>query len=264
MSKTPPLLSVVMPCYNERKTIHASLERVLACGVEPLEVIVVDDGSKDGTRSLLTEGPARDARVRVVLHEKNKGKGAALRTGFAEARGRFVVVQDADLEYDPTEFAKLLEPLLADRADVVFGTRYGGGSHRVLRYWHTRGNQMLTRLSNMVTDLDLTDMETCYKMFRREIIQGIELHEDRFGFEPEITAKLAGLRVRVFEVPISYQPRTFAEGKKIGIKDAFRAAYCIVRYGIPARMARGTRPAAAEAAEPQASAKARASAAHDN
>jgi glycosyltransferase involved in cell wall biosynthesis len=264
MPPTPPTLSVVMPCYNERATIHTSLERVLACGVESLEVIVVDDGSKDGTRLLLTEGPARDPRVRVVLHEVNRGKGAALRTGFHEARGRFVVVQDADLEYDPREFSRLLEPLLADRADVVFGSRYAGGPHRVLRFWHTRGNQLLTLLSNMISDLDLTDMETCYKMFRREIIQGIDLREDRFGFEPEVTAKISGLGVRVYEVPISYQPRTFAQGKKIGLKDAFRAAFCIVRYGVPARM-EGARRTAPPATPPStSSSRPRATATRDN
>lgn len=237
--KVTPLLTVVVPCYNEFNTIHVSLERILACGVEPLEVIVVDDGSKDGTRDLLTKGIALDPRVRVILQKVNQGKGAALRTGFREARGQFVVIQDADLEYDPAEYPKLLEPLLTDRADVVFGTRFGGGTHRVLYYWHSVGNNLLTTLSNMLTDLNLTDMETCYKVFRREVLQQIELQENRFGIEPELTAKIAALNVRVYEVPISYHGRTYAEGKKIGLKDAFRAVYCILRYGIPARLTRG-------------------------
>jgi glycosyltransferase involved in cell wall biosynthesis len=238
MPNETPLLTVVMPCFNERATIHTSLERVLACGVEPLEVVVVDDGSSDGTRELLTQGPALDPRVRVVLHGRNHGKGAALRTGFREARGRFVIIQDADLEYDPQDYPALLRPLLADRADVVFGTRFAGGEHRVLYFWHAVGNRLLTTLSNMVTDLNLTDMETCYKVFRREVLDQIDLQENRFGIEPELTAKVAGLGVRVYEVPISYHGRTYAEGKKIGLKDAFRAVYCIARYGLPARAQR--------------------------
>ena len=231
-----PLLSVVVPCYNEAATIHTSLTRILACGIDPIEVIIIDDGSKDGTRDLLVSGPALDPRVRVVLHERNQGKGAALRTGFREARGRFVVIQDADLEYDPAEYPKLLAPLLEDKADVVFGTRFGAGPHRVLYYWHSVANGWLTTLSNMLTDLNLTDMETCYKVFRREVLTKIELQENRFGIEPEMTAKIAALGVRVYEVPISYNGRTYAEGKKIGLKDAFRAVYCIVRYGVPARL----------------------------
>ncbi len=265
MSKSAtPLLSVVMPCYNERATIHTSIERVLASGIEPIEIIVVDDGSHDGTRALLTEGPARDPRVRIVLHEQNQGKGAALRTGFREARGRFVVVQDADLEYDPLEYPRLLEPLLADRADVVFGTRFGGGSHRVLYFWHSVANNALTTLSNMVTDLNLTDMETCYKVFRREVLEQITLEENRFGIEPEITAKVAALGVRVYEVPISYHGRTYAEGKKIGLKDAFRAVFCIVRYGVPARLSRSKHAASIRPVDPAATPRSRASAARDN
>ncbi|MCS6856350.1 MAG: glycosyltransferase family 2 protein [Sandaracinaceae bacterium] len=236
-SEERPLLSVVMPCYNERATIHKAIEQVLHCGISPLELIVVDDGSTDGTRELLQSGPALDPRVRVILHEKNMGKGAALRTGFRLARGRFVIVQDADLEYDPKDYPALLEPLLQDQADVVYGSRFaGGGSHRVLYYWHSVANHFLTTLSNMVTDINLTDMETCYKVFRKEVLDQITIEEDRFGFEPEITAKVAGLGVRIYEVPISYYGRTYAEGKKIGLKDAFRALYCIVRYGIPARL----------------------------
>jgi len=235
MAHETPLLSVVVPCFNEHATIHIALERILACGVEPLEVVVVDDGSSDGTRDLLRRGRASDRGGRVVLPGRNQGKGAALRTGFREAGGRFVLVQDADLEYDPSDYPALLEPLLQDRADVVFGTRFGGGTHRVLYFWHSVANQMLTTLSNMVTDLNLTDMETCYKVFRREVLDQIQLEENRFGIEPELTAKVAGLGVRVYEVPISYHGRTYAEGKKIGLKDAFRAVYCIARYGIPAR-----------------------------
>ncbi|HEY8429488.1 MAG TPA: glycosyltransferase family 2 protein [Sandaracinaceae bacterium] len=237
-----PTLSVVMPAYNERGTIHEALRRVLASPVDSLEVIVVDDGSTDGTRELLTQGPALDPRVRVVLHDVNRGKGAALRTGFAEARGRYVIVQDADLEYDPNEYPLLLEPLEKGLADVVYGSRFAGGPHRVLYYWHSVGNKALTTLSNMVTDLNLTDMETCYKAMRREVLDEIRLEEDRFGIEPELTAKIAELGVRVYEVPISYHGRTYAEGKKIGLKDAFRAIYCIVRYGVPARLRRRRRP----------------------
>lgn len=234
-----PTLSVVMPCYNERATIHSALKRVLEGPVDSLEIVVVDDGSTDGTRELLTRGIALDPRIRVVLHDINRGKGAALRTGFSEARGRFVIVQDADLEYDPTDYAQLLAPLLAGHADVVYGSRFaGGGAHRVLYFWHSVANRALTTVSNMVTDLNLTDMETCYKAFRRELLDEIDLHEDRFGIEPEITAKVAQLGVRVYEVPISYHGRTYAEGKKIGLTDAFRAIYCILRYGLPARLSR--------------------------
>jgi glycosyltransferase involved in cell wall biosynthesis len=212
---------------------------VLGAPVSSLEIVVVDDGSTDGTRELLTDGPALDRRVRVVLHDRNRGKGAALRTGFAEARGRFVIVQDADLEYDPSDYPKVLDPLERGLADVVYGSRFaGGGAHRVLYYWHSVANSMLTTASNMVTDLNLTDMETCYKAFRRELLAEMVLCEDRFGFEPEITAKVAQLGARVYEVPISYHGRTYSEGKKIGLVDAVRAIYCIARYGVPARMRR--------------------------
>jgi glycosyltransferase involved in cell wall biosynthesis len=255
-----PTLTVVMPAFNEQATIHEALRRVLEARVDSLEVVVVDDGSTDGTRDLLARGVALDPRVRVVLHERNRGKGAALRTGFREARGRFVVVQDADLEYDPREFPKLLEPLELGHADVVFGSRFaGGGAHRVLYFWHSVANRTLTTLSNMVTDLNLTDMETCYKAFRREVLEQIQLEEDRFGIEPEMTAKIAQLGVRVYEVPISYHGRTYAEGKKIGMRDAFRAVYCILRYGVPARMNRPARAAQSEqahgTAEPRATAE---------
>ncbi len=242
-----------MPAYNERATIHEALRRVLDAPIDSLEIVVVDDGSTDGTRELLTRGVALDPRVRVVLHDVNRGKGAALRTGFREARGRFVVVQDADLEYDPGEYPHLLEPLERGLADVVYGSRFaGGGAHRVLYYWHSVGNRALTTISNMVTDLNLSDMETCYKAIRREVLDEIVLKEDRFGIEPELTAKIAQLGVRIYEVPISYHGRTYAEGKKIGLKDAFRALYCILRYGVPARLNRRQRPwlPASESAAP--------------
>lgn len=221
-------LSVVIPCFNEERTIRTLIDQVLRSPVVA-EVVVVDDGSTDGSRTALA-GLA-DPRVRVVLHERNQGKGAALRTGFAHATADFVVVQDADLEYDPAEYPVLLEPLLDDRADVVFGSRFlSGRPHRVLYFWHSMGNKFLTLLSNMFTDLNLTDMETCYKCFKREVIQSIEIEENRFGFEPEITAKLASAKFRIFEVGISYSGRTYDEGKKINWKDGIRAVYCIVKY----------------------------------
>jgi glycosyltransferase involved in cell wall biosynthesis len=193
------------------------------------EIIVVDDGSKDRSREILAS--IDNAKVRVVLHDVNQGKGAALRTGFQHATSEFVIVQDADLEYDPSEYPLVLEPLLDDRADVVFGSRFlSGRPHRVLYFWHSLGNKFLTLMSNMFTDLNLTDMETCYKCFRREVIQSITIEENRFGFEPEITAKLAKSRVRIYEVGISYSGRTYDEGKKIGWRDGVRAVYCIVRY----------------------------------
>ncbi|TPW15740.1 MAG: glycosyl transferase family protein [Acidimicrobiaceae bacterium] len=223
-----PCLSVVIPCYNEEKTVAAVIEAVLASPWVG-EVIVVDDGSSDGSRSVLAA--LDDPRVRVLLQPRNQGKGAALRAGFAEATYAYVVVQDADLEYDPAEFQLLLGPLLEDKADVVFGSRFlGGRPHRVLYFWHSLGNKTLTLLSNVFTDLNLTDMETCYKAFRRDVIQGITIEEDRFGFEPEITAKVARGGWRVYEVGISYSGRTYAEGKKIGWRDGVRAFYCIVRY----------------------------------
>jgi glycosyltransferase involved in cell wall biosynthesis len=219
---------VVVPCFNEEATIATLVDQVLA-SPWVAEVVVVDDGSSDDSRRIL--GELSDPRVTVVLHERNQGKGAALRTGFARASADFVVVQDADLEYDPSEYGVLLEPLLDDRADVVFGSRFlSGRPHRVLYFWHSMGNRFLTLLSNMFTDLNLTDMETCYKCFRRPVIQSIRIEEDRFGFEPEITAKLARGKFRIYEVGISYSGRTYAEGKKIGWRDGIRAVYCIVRY----------------------------------
>ena len=222
-------LSIVIPVYNEAATIAQLIERVRAVPI-PKEIIVVDDCSKDGTRSVLEAlPPAED--LRRLYHEVNRGKGAALRTGFAAATGDVVVVQDADLEYDPNEYPKLLAPIADGRADVVFGSRFAGGEcHRVLYFWHSLGNRFLTLLSNAFTNLNLTDMETCYKMFRREVIQSITLVENRFGFEPEVTAKVAAMRCRVYEVGISYSGRTYEEGKKIGLKDAFNALFCIIRY----------------------------------
>jgi glycosyltransferase involved in cell wall biosynthesis len=223
-----PCLSVVIPCYNEEATIEALINLVLD-SPWVAEIIVVDDGSKDRSREILAT--VNDPKVRVVLHDVNKGKGAALRTGFQHATSEFVIVQDADLEYDPSEYPLVLEPLLDDRADVVFGSRFlSGRPHRVLYFWHSLGNKFLTLMSNMFTDLNLTDMETCYKCFRREVIQSITIEEDRFGFEPEITAKLAKSRVRIYEVGISYSGRTYDEGKKIGWRDGVRAVYCIVLY----------------------------------
>jgi glycosyltransferase involved in cell wall biosynthesis len=222
-------LSVVIPVYNEAATILAVIERVRAVALD-LEIIVVDDCSTDGTREVLQGLPAsRD--LALFFHPTNRGKGAALRTGFSAATGDVVVVQDADLEYDPGEYSKMLQPILDGRADVVYGSRFAGGEcHRVLYFWHSLGNRFLTLLSNAVTNLNLSDMETCYKMFRREVIQSIVLQEDRFGFEPEVTAKIAERDCRVYEVGISYSGRTYEEGKKIGWRDGLRAVWCIVKY----------------------------------
>jgi glycosyltransferase involved in cell wall biosynthesis len=225
-------LSVVIPCYNEVRTIDKLLAAVRASPHKDIEIILVDDGSRDGTRDRLS-GELKPMIDQLIFHEVNQGKGAALRTGIKAATGDVVIVQDADLEYDPNEYPKLLTPIMEDRADVVFGSRFMGGlPHRVLYFWHRVGNGVLTLASNMFTNLNLTDMETCYKAFRREIIQSIEIEENRFGFEPEITAKVAKLDVRIFEVGISYYGRTYAEGKKIGMRDGFRALYCIVKYNL--------------------------------
>ncbi|MDO8362725.1 MAG: glycosyltransferase family 2 protein [Actinomycetota bacterium] len=221
-------LSVVVPCYNEEATILDLLARVLK-SPWVAEVVVVDDGSTDRSRELLAT--CSDPRIRVFEQPHNMGKGAALKVGIAKASADYVIVQDADLEYSPEEFGVLLEPLESGQADVVYGSRFlGGRPHRVLYYWHSVGNKLLTSLSNMFTDLNLTDMETCYKAFRREIIQSLEIEEPRFGFEPEITAKVARLRCRIYEVGITYDGRTYAEGKKIGWRDGVRAIVCIVRY----------------------------------
>jgi glycosyltransferase involved in cell wall biosynthesis len=225
-------LSVVIPCYNEAATIERLLETVRAAPWPQMEIIVVDDCSTDGCRELL-QGRLRGHVDHLVVHEANRGKGAALRSGIRAATGGAVIIQDADLEYDPAEYPRLLAPIVDGRADVVYGSRFmGGAPHRVLYFWHAVGNGFLTVPSNMFTNLNLTDMETCYKAFRREVIQSIEIEEDRFGFEPEITAKVARLGLRVYEVGISYYGRTYAEGKKIGYKDGFRAIYCILKYNL--------------------------------
>lgn len=225
-------LSVVIPCYNEAKTIADIVQAVSNSPYENKEIIVVDDGSTDGTRDILNRG-LRERIDQILFHDVNQGKGAALRTGIQAATGDIVIIQDADLEYDPQEYPILVEPILKDKADVVFGSRFmGGRPHRVLYFWHRVGNDFLTLLSNMCSNLNLTDMETCYKVFRREIIQGIVIEENRFGFEPEITAKIAKTGCRVYEVGISYYGRTYSEGKKIGWKDGFRAIWCILKYNL--------------------------------
>ena len=225
-------LSVVIPCYNERETIRAIVDAVKASPYPNMEIIVVDDCSRDGTRELLKTEIAALVDV-VVYHDTNQGKGAALRSGIRAATGDVVIIQDADLEYDPNEYPHLVEPILHDKADVVFGSRFmGGRPHRVLYFWHRLGNGMLTLMSNMMTNLNLTDMETCYKVFRREIIQTIQIEENRFGFEPEITAKIAKTGCRIYEIGISYHGRTYEEGKKIGWKDGLRAFYCIIKYNL--------------------------------
>lgn len=228
----PPLLSVIIPCYNEERTLEDIVARVLKVKL-PMEIIIVDDASKDKSREKMKLIVEREPQVKLFFHEKNQGKGAALATGFQHAQGVYAIVQDADLEYDPQEFYRLLVPALAQGADVVFGSRFRGeGAKRVLYYWHSVANGWLTTLSNMTSNLNLSDMETCYKLFRREVIQSVKLKEKRFGFEPEVTAKVAKMGCCVYELGISYSGRTYDEGKKIGMKDAFRALYCIIRYGV--------------------------------
>jgi glycosyltransferase involved in cell wall biosynthesis len=227
-------LSVVMPVYNERATLRVVVERVLSISFSfEIELLCVDDGSTDTSREILAELQKEHPAIRVLLQPRNMGKGAALRRGIQEATGEYVVIQDADLEYDPAEYPLLLEPLMDGKADVVYGSRFlGGRPHRVLYFWRSVGNWLLTLFSNALTDLNLTDMETCYKVFRREVIQSIPLEEDRFGFEPEVTVKIAKRRLRVYEVGISYSGRTYEEGKKIGWKDGFRAIWCLVKFSL--------------------------------
>jgi len=223
-------LSVVMPVYNERATLREVVARVLAVPLD-IELICVDDGSQDGSREILAELGERYPQMRIILQPTNMGKGAALRRGIQESTGEFVIIQDADLEYDPAEYTRLLGPLIQGHADVVYGSRFmGAAPHRVLYFWHSVGNRILTLLSNALTNMNMSDMETCYKVFRREILQAIPLEEDRFGFEPEITVKIAKRRLRVYEVGISYWGRTYEEGKKIGWKDGFRALWCLFKY----------------------------------
>ena len=225
-------VSVIIPCYNEVGTIESIIDSVLSNISSESEVIIVDDYSSDGTRKFLAENVTSD-QVQVLFHNKNQGKGAALRTGIAAASKDIVLIQDADLEYDPRDYPTLLDPILRDKADVVYGSRFHGSQpHRVLYFWHSVGNGFLTLLSNMFTNINLTDMETCYKVFRREIIQSIEIEENRFGFEPEVTAKIAKMKCRIYEVGIGYYGRTYVEGKKIGWKDGVWAIWCILKYNL--------------------------------
>lgn len=225
-------LSVIIPVYNERATLRQVVERVLAVPLT-LEVLCVDDGSQDGSREILAGLQKQYPQVQVFLQPRNLGKGAALRRGIQEATGNFVVIQDADLEYDPSDYPILLDPLIQGKADVVYGSRFlGAAPHRVLYFWHSVGNRALTLLSNCLTNINLTDMETCYKVFRREVVQAIPIEEDRFGFEPEITVKVAKRRLRIYEVGISYWGRTYEEGKKIGWKDGVRAVWCLLKYSM--------------------------------
>jgi glycosyltransferase involved in cell wall biosynthesis len=225
-------LSVVMPVYNERTTLREVVAKVLAVPLE-IELICVDDGSQDGSREILSRLQSDHPQIHVILQPHNMGKGAALRRGIEEATGDFVIIQDADLEYDPAEYPLMIEPLIQGKADVVFGSRFlGSAPHRVLYFWHSVGNRALTLLSNCLTNINLSDMETCYKVFRRDVIQSIPIEENRFGFEPEITVKVAKRRLRIYEVGISYWGRTYEEGKKIGWRDGVRAFYCLLKYSL--------------------------------
>ena len=224
-------LSVIVPVFNEELTIEKIIGSIQSSSVDLKEIIIVDDCSTDSTRDIL--GKIKNPQIKILYNKKNMGKGFALKRGFAEAKGDICIVQDADLEYDPQEYPKLIKPIIDDKADVVYGSRFlGGGPHRVVYFWHRVGNGVLTLLSNFFTDLDLTDMETCYKAFKRNIIQSIKIEEKRFGFEPEITAKISKMNLRIYEVGIAYYGRTYAEGKKINWKDGFRAIYCILKYSI--------------------------------
>lgn len=234
-NKPAPTLSIIIPCFNEANTLLPCVEKVRSIADEDLslQIIIVDDHSSDASLQIATELSRKYPEITVESHRQNRGKGAALRTGIAKATGDFVAIQDADLEYDPKDLKRLLEPLTSDLADVVIGSRFlSVGAHRVLYFWHSMGNKFLTFISNMLTDLNLTDMETCYKVFKREVIQNIPLKEDRFGFEPEIVAKVAHMRLRIYEMGISYHGRTYAEGKKIGMRDGFRALYCVLKYNL--------------------------------
>jgi glycosyltransferase involved in cell wall biosynthesis len=226
-------LSIIIPCFNEVATIERLLEKVKSSPVKNKQVIVVDDGSTDGTRDLLS-GKLKIYIDLLELHNSNQGKGAAIRTGISKAEGDYVIIQDADLEYDPSEYSLMIEPVIKNNADVVYGSRFlGGESHRVLYFWHSIGNRFLTLFCNMFSDLNLTDMETCYKLFKKDIIKNIELTEDRFGFEPEVTIKISRIpEIKIYEVGISYAGRTYAEGKKIDWRDGISAIYCIIKYGI--------------------------------
>ena len=235
----PMKLSVVMPVYNEQPTLQEVITRVLAVPFD-LELICVDDGSTDGSGEILTQMQSRHPQVRALIQPRNMGKGAALRRGIQEATGDFVLIQDADLEYDPSDYPALLRPLIEGKADVVYGSRFlGTGPHRVLYFWHSVANWILTAISNMLTNMNMTDMETCYKVFRREVIQSIPLEEDRFGFEPEITVKIAKRRLRVYEVGISYWGRTYEEGKKIAWQDGVHALFCLLKYSLAESKVRG-------------------------
>jgi len=226
-------LSVVIPCYNEKSTISTIVDMVKRSDVDLHEIIIVDDCSSDGTIDILRDISSKHPVCKVLYHEKNRGKGAALATGFKAATGDIVIIQDADLEYDPAEYPKLIKPILDGKADVVFGSRFSGGqAHRVVYFWHLVGNRFLTLMSNMCTNINLTDMETCYKVFRREVLAKIEIEEERFGFEPEITAKIARQHWRIYEVGISYSGRTYEDGKKIGWRDGVRAIYAIIKYNL--------------------------------
>ena len=225
-------LSIIIPCYNERNTIEKIIGAVRSSPIEQQEIIVVDDYSTDGTREVLANSITQLVS-KVIYHDRNQGKGAALRTGIAASTGDIVIIQDADLEYDPQDYPLMLEPIIQGKADVVFGSRFmGGKAHRAVYYWHSLGNWLLTTMSNMFTNINLTDMETCYKAFKSEIVQSIKIEEDRFGFEPEITAKVARMNVRIYEVGISYSGRTYQEGKKIGWKDGISAIRCIIKYNL--------------------------------